>query len=86
MNKDPTIADTFFNKLLSHQWYLTQKTMAFYFFSQHPLLINEMKKPMAFQLLSISPPDEFCRGIPVFKKTLTGVLNFTTLLDLKHGF
>ena len=58
-NEDPTAADTFFNKLSSHHWYLTQETMAFSFFSQYPFLINEMKESMAFQLLSISPPDEF---------------------------
>ena len=46
-NEDPTVADTFFNKLLSHQWYLTQETVTFSFFSQHPLLINEMKEFMA---------------------------------------
>ena len=68
--EDPTVADIFFNKLLSHQWYLTQETVAFSFFSQHPLLINEMKESMAFQLLSISPPDEFRRGIPVFKRNI----------------
>ena len=69
-NEDPTVDDTFFNKLLSHQWYLMQETVAFSFFSQHPLLINEMKESMAFQLLSISPPDEFRRGIPVFKRNV----------------
>ena len=69
-NEDPPVADTFFNKLLSHQWYLTQETMAFSFFSQHPLLINEMKEFMAFQLLSISPPHEFRRGITVFKRNI----------------
>ena len=69
-NKDSTVADTFFNKLLLHQWYLMQETVAFSFFSQHPLLINEMKESMAFQLLSILPPDEFCRGIPIFKRNI----------------
>ena len=69
-NEDPTVADTFFNKLSSHQWYLTQETVAFSFFSHHSLLINEMKESMAFQLLSISPPDEFRRGIPVFKRNI----------------
>ena len=69
-NEDPTVADTFFNKLSSHQWYLTQETVAFSFFSQHPLLINEKKESMAFQLFSISPPDEFRRGIPVFKRNI----------------
>ena len=29
-----------------------------------------MKESMAFQLLSISPPDDFCQGIPVFKKNV----------------
>ena len=58
-NEDPTLADTASNKLLSHQWYLTQETVAFFFFSQHPLSANEMKESMAFQLLSISPLDEF---------------------------
>ena len=29
-----------------------------------------MKESMAFQLLSISPPDEFRRGIPVFKRNI----------------
>ena len=47
-----------------------QETVTFSFFSQHPLLTNEMKESMAFQLLSILPPDEFCRGIPVFKKNI----------------
>ena len=69
-NKDLTVADNTFNKLSSYQWYLTQETVAFSFFSQYPLLTNEMKKSLAFQLLSISPPDEFCRGIPVFKKNI----------------
>ena len=44
--------------------------MAFSFFSQHPLLTNEMKESMAFQFLSISPPDEFRRGISVFKRNI----------------
>ena len=69
-NEDPTIADSAFNKLSLHQWYLTQETVVFSFFSQHPLLTNEMKEFMAFQLLSISPPDEFRRGIPVFKRNI----------------
>ena len=68
--EDPSVADTVFNKLPSHQWYLTQETEAFSFFNQHPLLTNEMKESMAFQLLSISPPDEFRRGIPVFKRNI----------------
>ena len=66
--EDPTVADTAFNKLSSHQWYLTQETVAFSFFSEHPLLTSKVKESMAFQLLSISPPDEFRRGIPVFKR------------------
>ena len=37
---------------------------------QHPLLTNEMKESMAFQLFSISPPDEFCKGITVFKRNI----------------
>ena len=65
-NKDSTVVDTAFNKLSSHQWHLTQETVAFSFFSQHPLLTNETKESMAFQLLLISPPDEFRRGILVF--------------------
>ena len=69
-NEDPTVADTAFNKLSSHQWYLTQETVAFSFFSQHPLLTNEMKESMAFKLLSISPPDEFRREIPIFKRNI----------------
>ena len=69
-NEDSTVADTAFNKLSSHQWYLTQETVAFSFFSQHPFLTNEMKESMAFQLLSMSPPDEFHRGIPVFKRNI----------------
>ena len=69
-NEDPTIADSAFNKLPLHQWYLTQETVAFSFFSQHLLLTNEMKESMAFQLLSISPPDEIRKGIPVFKKNI----------------
>ena len=69
-NEYPTVADTFFNKLSSHQWYLTQETVAFSFFSQHPLLIKEMKESMAFQFLLISPPDEFSREIPVFKRNI----------------
>ena len=69
-NEDPTVADIFFNKLSSYQWYLTQETVAFSFFSQHPLLADEMKEFMAFQLLLISPPDEFCRGISVFKRNI----------------
>ena len=43
-NEDPIIADSAFNKLSSHQWYLTQETVAFSFFSQHPLLTNEIKR------------------------------------------
>ena len=69
-NEDPIIADSAFNKLSLHQWYLTQETVAFSFFSQHPLLANEMKESMAFQLLSISPPDEFRKGITVFKRNI----------------
>ena len=71
-DEDPTIAiaDSAFNKLSLHQWYLTQETVAFSFFSQYPLLTNELKESMAFQLLSISPPDEFRRGIPVFKRNI----------------
>ena len=69
-NEDSTVADTAFNKLSSYQWYLTQESVAFSFFSQHPLLTNEMKESMAFQLLSISPPDEFRRGILVFKRNM----------------
>ena len=67
-NEDPTIADSAFNKLSLHQWYLTQETAALSFFSQYPLLTNEMQESMAFELLSISPTDEFRRGIPVHKK------------------
>ena len=62
-----------------------RETVALSFFSQHPLLTNEMKESMAFQLLSISPPDEFAEEFPFLKETLTGVLNFVTLLDLKLG-
>ena len=69
-NEDSTVADTAFNKLSSHQWYLTQEAVAFSFFSQHPLLTNETKESMAFQLLSISPPNEFRRKIPVFKRNI----------------
>ena len=69
-SEDPTIADSAFNKLSLHQWYLTQETVAFSFFSQHFLLTNEIKESMAFQLLSISPSDEFRRGISVFKRNI----------------
>ena len=69
-NEDSTVADTGFNKLSSHQWYLTQETVAFSFFSQHSLLTNEIKESVAFQLLSISPPDKFRRRIPVFKRNI----------------
>ena len=43
-NENPTLADSAFNKLSLHQWYLMQETVAFSFFSQHPLLTNEMKR------------------------------------------
>ena len=69
-NEDPTIADSAFNKLSLHQWYLTQETMAFSCFSHHPLLTNETKESMAFQLLSISPLDKFRKGISVFKRNI----------------
>ena len=69
-NEDLTVADTAFNKFSSHQCYLTQETVAFSLFSQHPLLTNEMKESMAFQLLLILPPDEFRREIPVFKRNI----------------
>ena len=69
-NEDPTTPDSAFNKLSLHQWYLKQEMVAFSFFSQHPLLTNKMKESMAFQLLSILPPHEFCRGIPAFKTNI----------------
>ena len=68
--EDPAVADAAFAKLSAHQWYLTEETVVFSFFSHHPLLTNEVKESMALRLLSVSPPDEFRRGIPVFKRNI----------------
>ena len=85
-NEDSTVPDTAFDKLSSHQWYLTQETVAFFFFSQHSLLINKKKESMAFQLLSISPPDEFRRGIPVFKRNIDRCSKFCDFIGPETWF
>ena len=68
--EDPAVADAAFMKLSAHQWYLTEEIVAFSFLSQHSYLTNEVKGSMALRLLSLSPPDEFRRGIPVFKRVI----------------
>ena len=65
--EDAVVADTAYQKLLNHRWYLNEDTVAFLFFSDHPLVTVEVKESMALRLLSTSPPDEFHRGIPVFR-------------------
>ena len=68
--EDSAVADAAFMKLSAHQWYLTEEIVAFSFFSQHSYLTNEVKESMALRLLSMSPPDEFRRGVPVFKRVI----------------
>ena len=68
--EDPAVVDAAFMKLSAHQWYLNEEIVAFSFFSQHSYLTNEVKESMALRLLSMSPPDEFRRGIPVFKRVI----------------
>ena len=65
--EDAVVADTAYQKLLNHRWYLNEDTVAFSFFSDHPLVTVEVKESMALRLLSTSPPDEFHRGIPVLR-------------------
>ena len=57
--EDAVVADTAYQKLLNHRWYLNEDTVAFSFFSDHPLVTVEVKESMALRLLSTSPPDEF---------------------------
>ena len=85
-NKNPTVADTAFNKLSWHHWYRMQETVAFSFFSQHPLLTNKMKESMAFQLLLILPPDEFLKGIPVFKRNINKCSKLCDVIGFKTWF
>ena len=68
--EDLAAADVALMKLSTHQWYLTEEIVAFSFFSQHSYLTNEVKESMALRLLSMSPRDEFCQGIPVFKRVI----------------
>ena len=58
--------DTAFMKLSAHLRYLPEEIVAFSFFSQH----SYVTKSMALRLLSMLPPDEFCRGILVFKRVM----------------
>ena len=68
--EDPAVADAAFNKLSSHQWYLTKEIVAFSFFSQHSSLTNEIRESMALRLLSIVPPQKYRRGVPLFKRNI----------------
>ena len=68
--EDPAVANAAFMKLSAHRWYLTEEIVAFSFFNQHSYLTNEVKESMALRLLSMSPLDEFRRGIPVFKRVI----------------
>ena len=68
--EDPAVADAAFNKLSSHQWYLTEEIVAFSFFSQHSSLTNEIRESMALRLLSIVPPQKYRRGVPLFKRNI----------------
>ena len=68
--EDPAVADAAFNKLSSHQWYLTEEIVAFSFFSQHSSLTNEIRESMALRVLSIVPPQKYRRGVPLFKRNI----------------
>jgi len=65
--EDVVVADAAYQKLSNHRWYLNEDTVAFSFFSDHPLVTVKVKESMALRLLSTSPPDEFHRGVPVFR-------------------
>ena len=76
---DHVVADSAFKKLSSHKWYLNEETVAFSFFSDHRCMSSDVKEAMALRLLSISPPDEFRRGIPVCRRNVDA---FTKVVDL----
>ena len=65
--EEAVVADTAYQKLLNHRWYLNEDTVVFLFFSDHPLVTVEVTELMALRLLLLSPPDQFHRGIPMFR-------------------
>ena len=68
--ENPAVVDAAFMKLSAHQWYLTKEIAAFSFFSRHSYLTNKVEESMVLRLLSMSPPDEFCRSILVFIRVI----------------
>ena len=65
--EDAVVADTAYQKLLNHKWYLNEDTVVFSFFSDHPLVTIEVTESMALRLLPLSLPNEFHRGMLVFR-------------------
>ena len=82
MNEDPTVDDSAFNEISLHQWYLTQKTVKLFSFFADKW--NEGVRGFEFPL--ISSPNEFRRGISLYKQILTSDLNIAILSNLKLAY
>ena len=62
---DHEIAESACDKLMKHRWYLCEESIVFALFSE--CLATTEKKAIFEKILSFSHPDQFRRGIPLFR-------------------